>query len=75
MINESSSKEVIVDLGKSIQNVFKKYSKINRERGWNVIQSSDGRKQIEKIINNPNLSLSGFQKLNFREWLDITKQI
>lgn len=67
--NNAASKKVITDLAKGIRDVFKKYSKYNRERGWNTITSAEGEKQIRKLITDPNLQLSGFERLNFKEWV------
>ncbi len=67
--NNAASKKVITDLAKNIQSVFKKYSKFNRERGWKTITSNDGEKQIKRLINDPNIQLSGFERLTFREWI------
>jgi len=69
-MNDSSSKKIISDLAKSIKDVFKKYSKNSRQKGWNVIKSAAGEKQISKFIQDPNYPLSGIERLNFKEWCD-----
>lgn len=67
--DNAASKKIITDLAKGIRDVFKKYSRHNRERGWNTIKSGEGEKQIKKLIVDPNIALSGFERLTFKEWV------
>lgn len=69
-MNDGASKQIITDLAKSIKDVFKKYSKSSRQKGWDIVRKGEGEKQISKFIVDPNYPLSGIQRLNFKEWLD-----
>jgi hypothetical protein len=67
----SSSKKILTDIGKSLKDVFKNYSKYSRQRGWNTITGKEGEIQVKKIILDPNnYPISNFEKLNFKEWLN-----
>ena len=42
--NDTNVKDAIVDIAKSLETVFKKYSKNTREKAWKKITSKDGEK-------------------------------
>jgi len=65
---KSNLKDAIMDLAKSIEGVFRKYTRPTRERAWEKITGKDGEKEIKKIMVNPNRQLDMFRKLvNQRE--------
>jgi predicted kinase len=73
--NNSNLKNAIVDIAKSLENVFKKYTKQTREKAWNKITSKDGEKEIKKILIDPTRQINTFQKLatqneSFKTWLE-----
>lgn len=69
MRGDTSKIQARLDLVDSMKKVFKKYSRANSKSAWKAISSPNGSKEIEKLINNTNRSLSVFKTLNFREWL------
>jgi hypothetical protein len=77
--NDTNIKNAIVDIAKSLETVFKKYSKSTREKAWDKITSKDGEKEIKKIIVDPNRPINTFQKLatqkdescKFSKWLEL----
>ena len=40
--NDTNVKDAIVDIAKSLEIVFKKYSKNTREKAWDKLTSKDG---------------------------------
>jgi hypothetical protein len=83
--NKTNTKDAIVDIAKSLENVFKKYSKNTREKAWSKITSKDGEKEIKKIIVDPTRSINTFQKLatqkdecfvpkKFSEWMQLREE-
>jgi hypothetical protein len=75
--NDTNVKDAIVDIAKSLETVFKKYSKNTREKAWDKLTSKDGEKEIKKILVDPSRPINTFQKLatqkdesiNFKDWL------
>lgn len=63
MDNKTNLKNAIVDLAKSLESVFKKYSRQTRTKAWNKITSKEGEKEIKKILNDPDRPINTFQKL------------
>lgn len=61
--NQTNLKNAIVDLAKSMESVFKKYSRQTRTKAWEKLTSKDGEKEIKKIINDPSRPINTFQKL------------
>lgn len=73
--NNSNLKNAIVDIAKSLEGVFKKYTRQTREKAWDKITSKDGEKEIKKILNDPTRQINTFQKLanqneSFKNWLE-----
>lgn len=66
---DNNKRTIINDLAKALSGVFQKYSYHARREGWNAITSASGKKDIDKLINNPTRSLSNFRTLTFKEWL------
>ena len=65
---DSDPRDVVKSLASSLQSVFRRHSYTARRRGWKALLSDRGRSEVDKLINNPSRSLSGFGMLNFREW-------
>lgn len=61
--NQTNLKNAIVDLAKSMESVFKKYSRQTRTKAWEKLTSKAGEKEMKKIINDPNRQINTFQKL------------
>lgn len=61
--NQTSLKNAIVDLARSLEGVFKKYSRQTRNKAWEKITGKDGEKEVKKIINDPSRPINTFQKL------------
>lgn len=73
--NNSNLKNAIVDIAKSLEGVFKRYTRQTREKAWDKITSKDGEKEIKKILNDPTRQINTFQKLanqneSFKNWLE-----
>lgn len=72
MNNKTNLKNAIVDLAKSLESVFKKYSRQTRNKAWLKITSKEGEKEIKKILNDPDRPINTFQKLateSFKDWI------
>jgi len=77
--SNTSVKDAIVDIAKSLENVFKKYTKNTRTKAWEKITSKDGEKEIKKILNDPARQTNTFQKLasqknesrSFGKWIQL----
>jgi hypothetical protein len=77
--SNTSVKDAIVEIAKSLENVFKKYTKNTRTKAWEKITSKDGEKEIKKILNDPSRQTNTFQKLatqknescKFSKWLEL----
>lgn len=65
--------KAVVDIARSLSNVFKKYTISRRRKAWDDITSREGKKEIEKLLRNPNRPLNTFQKLAFKEWLEANR--
>jgi hypothetical protein len=81
----SNIKDAVVDIAKSLEGVFKKYTKNTREKAWKKITSKDGEKEIKKIIIDPTRPINTFQKLatqkdecfvpkKFSDWVEIREE-
>lgn len=77
--NQTNLRNAIVDLAKSMESVFKKYSRQTRTKAWEKLTSKEGEKEVKKIINDPARPINTFQKLatqkesdlhGVRVWLD-----
>lgn len=72
---KSNLRDAIVDIAKSLESVFKKYTRNTREKAWNKITSKDGEKEVKKILQDPTRQINTFQKLatqneSFKAWLE-----
>ncbi len=73
-IDKTSKIDALEDLAKAIAEVFQKYTKVTREKAWKSLQSAKGKKEIDKLLNNPKYSTKGVRNLwteqqNFVDWL------
>lgn len=66
---DTNRQKAIIDMAFSLARVFKKYSRYTREKAWEDLTKPDGKKEIKKILQDPDRSLNGFPKLAFKEWL------
>lgn len=70
--NQTNLKNAIVDLAKSLEGVFKKYSRSTREKAWERVTSKRGEAEVKKILLDPKRQINTFQKLateSFSEWV------
>lgn len=73
--NQTNLKNAVVDLAKSLETVFKKYSRSTREKAWDKLTSAEGEKEVKKILLDPHRQVNTFQKLankneSFSVWLE-----
>ena len=61
--SNTSLKDAIVDIAKSLETVFKKYTKNTRTKAWEKITGKDGEKEVKKILQDPTRQINTFQKL------------
>lgn len=66
---DTNIQKAILDIAGSLEKSFRKFSKNTREKAWNRITSTEGEREIKKIIQDPNRQLNTFQKLAFKEWM------
>lgn len=77
--SNTSIKDAVIDIAKSLESVFKKYTKNTRTKAWEKITSKDGEKEVKKILNDPSRQVNTFQKLanqkneSFKNWLESKK--
>jgi hypothetical protein len=62
--NQTNLRKAIVDIAKSLESVFKKYSRQTRTKAWEKISSKKGEEEIKKILNDPSRQINMFQKLS-----------
>lgn len=65
-------RKALYDTFKSLQDVFKAYSRTARKKAWRAVQTEEGKHRIRQLLNSPDrpLALSGLPKLlDFKEWL------
>jgi hypothetical protein len=77
--NKTNLRGAIVDIAKSLEAVFKKYSRQTRVKAWDKITSKEGEKEVKKILNDPTRQINTFQKLatkneSFKEWLILNEK-
>lgn len=71
--NQTNLKNAIVDMAKSLESVFRKYSRSTRKKAWGRITSKMGEKEVDKILIDPHRQVNTFQKLaneSFSSWLE-----
>lgn len=72
---DSNVKKAAVDMAGGLAAVFKKYSRHTREAAWTALTGKDGKKEIDKLIANPDRPINTFQKLSFREWMQVESKV
>lgn len=68
---DNSTQKAIVDIGRALAGVFKKYQRQTSKRAAKKLCTPEGRKAVDQIAQNPNRSLNQFPKLAFRDWLEM----
>ena len=71
---KNNPRQATLELARSIRDVFKGLSIQTRRKAWRAITSDRGDKEVKKLIVTPNRSLNTFQRLSFREWIDINEE-
>lgn len=66
----NSTQKAIVDIAQAMASVFKKYNRQTRQRAAKKLCTSDGRRAVDQLAQNPNRPLNQFPKLAFREWCE-----
>jgi len=62
----------IVSLAAAIAGVFKRYSRGTRKTAWRAISTGQGKKEVERLLLNPDLPVTRFRRItrrNFKEWM------
>ena len=77
--NKTNLRGAVVDIAKSLEAVFKKYSRQTRIKASGKITSKEGEKEVKKILNDPSRQINTFQKLatkneSFKEWLSFDEK-
>ena len=66
----TGTQKAIEQIAKALADVFKKQQRQTRERAWKKLQTGEGKRAVDQLLNNPNRPLNQFPKLAFKEWLD-----
>ena len=66
----NSTQKAIVDIAQAMASVFKRYNRQTRQRAAKKLCTSDGRRAVDQLAQNPNRPLNQFPKLAFREWMN-----
>lgn len=61
------------DMAKALKAIFKKYTLTSRKRAWNAISTSQGKKEIDKLVLHFDKPTSPIRNLRFAEWLRYRK--
>lgn len=72
MRKKSNKRDAIADLIKNLRSSFKNMSLPTRKKAWEAMTSEKGKKEIKKIIANPNRQIDSLliQNFSFKEWID-----
>ena len=70
MAEKTNPRDAVADMAKSLQGVFKQYSKNARKKAWGDLTSGKGKAEIDKLLVNPRHPLNAFTKLHFAEWME-----
>ncbi len=66
----NDNRDAIEDIIFGLKKTFKNYNRSTRRQAWEAVLSAKGRKQVDKLINNPDQPITGLPKLRFKEWFD-----
>lgn len=71
MSKKSNKRDAIEDLIKNLRKSFKDMSYPTRKKAWKAVTSEKGKKEIDKIIVNPNRQVDSLliKRFSFREWI------
>lgn len=67
---DTSIRNAVMDIAKSLRDVFKQHPVHTREMAWERISSKKGDEQVQKLIRNPNRQLNTFNNIAFKEWFE-----
>ena len=77
MAQKNNVKDAVVDIVKSLETVFKKYSRQARTKAWDRLTGKQGDREMRKILNDPDRPVNTFQKLvedegfvGFSKWME-----
>lgn len=65
--SESSKIKAIVELADAICRVFQKLTRHRRKAAWKAITSENGKKEMDRLITNPKLTLNRLRKLSEKD--------
>lgn len=69
-MSETDPRKALASIVNGLQNNFKRFSRTARCKAWKSLQTSQGKKEIEKLLNYPNYKMNDLPKiLSFKEWL------
>jgi hypothetical protein len=78
---KNNVKDAVVDIVKSLETVFKKYSRHTRTKAWDKLTGKQGDREMRKILNDPSRPVNTFQKLveekgfmGFSKWMESKKR-
>jgi hypothetical protein len=75
-MSTSDPRDALSDIVHCLATVFKKYDRKARKTAWKSLNSTEGEKLIEKILDSPTRPIIGLPKLlKFKEWLSSVKSI
>ena len=67
--SDSNVRVAVLDMMKELAKVFKKYTRNTREAAWKALTDAEGKKEVQKVLQDPSRNLNTFAKLtSFREW-------
>ncbi len=74
MSKKSNKRDAIEDIVKNLRSSFKDMSYPTRKEVWKAITSEKGKKEINKIIVNPNRQIDSLliKNFSFKEWINKT---
>ena len=72
--SRSNERQAIVDMAAALRSVFKDYIRDTRRRAWRKLTTGQGKKDVEKLLNQPSIPLSRFRKLVFADWLTLQEK-
>lgn len=71
MRDSSDARNALEDIFKSLQGIFKHYNRSARKNAWQATISTQGKNEVDKLINSPTRQLVGIRKLlSFKEWFN-----
>lgn len=68
---DTNLRSAIYDMANALKDTFKRHTRATRKKAWKKLSGSDGQRQMNKILDDPNRSLNMFAQLAFKEWLQL----